>query len=90
MNKLQWQLNQSTGHQTSESAMTSTFVALDWLMFVLYFVLLAPTRVGGLIAVAAQNSQEYFIGSNNIPTWLAAISVLATAQSAATFLGWPR
>ncbi len=68
--------------------MTSTFVALDWLMFVLYFVLLALTG-WWINRTGVTNSQEYFIGSNNMPTWLAAISVLATAQSAATFLGGP-
>lgn len=68
--------------------MTSTFAAIDWLIFVLYFVLLSGSG-WWINRFAAQNSQEYFIGSNNIPTWLAAISVLATAQSAATFLGGP-
>ncbi|CAI3797807.1 hypothetical protein JAMGFMIE_01912 [Rheinheimera sp. MM224] len=68
--------------------MTSTFATLDWLMFVLYFVLLALTG-WWINRSGAKNSQEYFIGSNSMPTWLAAISVLATAQSAATFLGGP-
>jgi solute:Na+ symporter, SSS family len=68
--------------------MTSTFAILDWLMFGLYFVLLAFT--GWWINRGnANNSQEYFIGNNTMPTWLAAVSVLATAQSAATFLGGP-
>lgn len=68
--------------------MTSTFTSPDWLMFGLYFVLLALTG-WWINRTGAQNSQQYFIGCNRMPTWLAAISVLATAQSAATFLGGP-
>ncbi len=68
--------------------MTSTFTPLDWLMFVVYFVLLALTG-WWINRRGSHNSQEYFIGNNSMPTWLAAISVLATAQSAATFLGGP-
>jgi SSS family transporter len=74
--------------RASRGTMTSTFTALDWLMFVMYFVLLALTG-WWINSSGAKNSQEYFIGSNSMPTWLAAISVLATAQSAATFLGGP-
>ena len=74
--------------RASRGTMASTFTALDWLMFVLYFVLLALTG-WWINRSGAKNSQEYFIGSNSMPTWLAAISVLATAQSAATFLGGP-
>lgn len=68
--------------------MTSTFSALDWLAFLAYFVLLALTG-WWINRSGADNSQQYFIGTNSMPTWLAAISVLATAQSAATFLGGP-
>jgi SSS family transporter len=68
--------------------MVSTFSALDWLAFLSYFILLALTG-WWINRAGAHNSHEYFVGSNSMPTWLAAISVLATAQSAATFLGGP-
>lgn len=68
--------------------MTSAFGLLDWLVFVLYFVLLAVTG-WWINRSTSDNSQEYFVGNRSMPTWLAAVSVLATAQSAATFLGGP-
>ncbi len=36
-----------------------------------------------------KNSRDYFVGSNTMPMLAVAISVLATSQSAATFLGGP-
>jgi len=35
------------------------------------------------------NAKDYFLASGTVPPWLAAISVIATTQSAATFLGGP-
>ncbi|MDZ7871004.1 MAG: hypothetical protein U5L02_17700 [Rheinheimera sp.] len=68
--------------------MNSAFQSTDWSIFVGYFVLLALTgwwfnrgNIG--------SSREFFTGNRKIPTWVIAISVLATAQSAATFLGAP-
>ena len=55
--------------RASRGTMTSTFTALDWLMFVMYFVLLALTG-WWINRSGAKNSQEYFIGSNSMPTWL--------------------
>ncbi|WDS35443.1 sodium:solute symporter [Pseudoxanthomonas sp.] len=37
----------------------------------------------------ARDTRDYFLAGGRIPAWLAAISVLATTQSAATFLGVP-
>jgi len=67
---------------------SSNFSLLDWLLLASYFVLLA---VSGwwVNRQSAQSSSDYFIANRAIPTWVAAISVLATAQSAATFLGGP-
>lgn len=36
-----------------------------------------------------QSTQSFFLGSRQMPVWAVAISVLATSQSAATFLGGP-
>lgn len=68
--------------------MTSGFTGLDWAVVGLY--LLAVTGVG--LAIGRQDSRDardYFLASGHVPAWLAAISVLATTQSAATFLGGP-
>jgi SSS family transporter len=35
------------------------------------------------------SSADYFLGGNAMPMWMVSISVLATSQSAATFLGGP-
>jgi len=68
--------------------MNSAFQSADWSIFLGYFVVLALTgwwfnrgNIG--------TSREFFTGNGHIPTWIIAVSVLATAQSAATFLGAP-
>lgn len=62
--------------------------ALDWAIVGAYFLLLGLTSV-----VLAQNkiktSRDYFTAGNKIPFFAAAVSILATSQSAATFLGAP-
>jgi len=68
--------------------MNSSFGALDWAIFAGYFLLLAlssylfsRTKIG--------STREYFSASNTMPMFAVAISILATSQSAATFLGVP-
>jgi len=62
--------------------------SLDWAVFFSYFLVLILTTV-----VLSQNkiktSRDYFTGGNAMPMFAVAISVLATSQSAATFLGGP-
>jgi SSS family solute:Na+ symporter len=68
--------------------MTPTFGTLDWCEVALYGVALVVT---GLIFTPRKTSSanEYFLAGGQIPSWLAAISVLSATQSAATFLGAP-
>jgi SSS family solute:Na+ symporter len=61
---------------------------LDWTVFIGYFLLLASLAIW-VNQRQANNSSDYFLGGNNMPPLLVAISVLATSQSAATFLGGP-
>ncbi|HSG52619.1 MAG TPA: sodium:solute symporter [Rheinheimera sp.] len=61
---------------------------LDWTVFFAYFVILALLS-WRLNQHTVQNSNDYFLAANTMPAWLVAISVLATSQSAATFLGGP-
>jgi solute:Na+ symporter, SSS family len=64
------------------------FTALDWGILTGYV---------GVLAIASylstrrnmQNADDYFLASHHAPTWLVAVSVLSTVQSAATFLGVP-
>jgi SSS family solute:Na+ symporter len=68
--------------------MNSTFSPLDWSVFVGYFLLLIGSSVL-LSRAKVRSSRDYFVAGNAMPTLAVAISVLATAQSAATFLGGP-
>ena len=64
------------------------FSNLDWLVFVSYFLVLAFSSFL-LSRKKITSSREFFLSSNSIPMFAVAISILATSQSAATFLGAP-
>jgi SSS family transporter len=66
----------------------SNFSSLDWLIFLGYFAILAITSYIWSKAKIS-TSREYFVGANSMPIYAVALSVLATSQSAATFLGVP-
>lgn len=68
--------------------MAGRFSALDWGFVGLYLVILFLV---GLVYARKKNltTRDYFLGSNNMTPWVVAISVIATTQSAATFLGGP-
>ena len=68
--------------------MQSAFSTLDWLVFGSYFIILALTSFI-LSRVKITTSRDYFLGANKMPMFAVAVSVLATSQSAATFLGAP-
>ena len=67
--------------------MIDQFSALDWAIFAAYGLLLLGS--GWFLNAKSNTSEEYFLGAKNMPFWVVAISVLATSQSAATFLGGP-
>ena len=64
------------------------FSNLDWLVFVSYFLVLAFSSFL-LSRKKITSSREFFLSSNSVPMFAVAISILATSQSAATFLGAP-
>ena len=68
--------------------MAANYTILDWAVFLAYGILLL---VSGwwINRKQANNSSDYFLGGHNMPMWMVAVSVLATSQSAATFLGGP-
>jgi SSS family transporter len=68
--------------------MNSAFSTLDWSIFFAYFLVLTVTSVL-LSRVKVKSTRDYFVGGNSVPMFAVAISVLATSQSAATFLGGP-
>ena len=68
--------------------MTGGFALFDWVIIGGYIaLLLVMSWISTLFK--SENSRDYFLGGNKMPYWVAAISVLATSQSAATFLGGP-
>ncbi|MFM5954188.1 MAG: sodium:solute symporter family transporter [Novosphingobium sp.] len=67
--------------------MHTSFTAIDWAVLGGYVLLLA--LAGWLTTRRGMRSEDYFLAGHHAPTWLVAVSVLSTVQSAATFLGVP-
>ena len=67
--------------------MQTSFTAIDWAVLCGYVLLLA--LAGWLTTRRGMKSEDYFLAGHHAPTWLVAVSVLSTVQSAATFLGVP-
>lgn len=67
--------------------MHTSFTLADWAVLGAYILLLAGA--GWLTTRRGMDSEDYFLAGHHAPTWLVAVSVLSTVQSAATFLGVP-
>lgn len=67
--------------------MHTAFTLADWAVLGGYVAILA--LAGWLTTRRGMKSEDYFLAGHHAPTWLVAISVLSTVQSAATFLGVP-
>lgn len=63
------------------------FSTLDWLVLGGYFAGLAA--LGIALSRKQSGTEEYFLGGRRMPAWAVALSVVATAISAATFIGAP-
>lgn len=78
--------------QTATTASTGTAGATlgprDWAVLLAYLALLAGAG-WWWSRRAAKSEADYFYASRSMPAWAIAISLIATAQSAATFLGVP-
>lgn len=68
--------------------MHSTFSTLDWVLFCSYFALLGISSFM-FSRAKISSSRDYFLSPKAMPVFAVALSVLATSQSAATFLGAP-
>ncbi|OYW40457.1 MAG: sodium:solute symporter [Brevundimonas sp. 12-68-7] len=68
--------------------MPLSFTAFDWTVLGGYVTVLA---LAGYLSSRRRivRADQYFLASHKAPTWLVAVSVLSTVQSAATFLGVP-
>ncbi len=60
---------------------------IDWIVIAVY--LLGIVAMGLWMGRKEDDMQDYFLGGRNIPWWAAALSLIATEISAATFLGAP-
>ncbi len=61
----------------------------DWVVLGAYFTLVAATGVW-FARRAQKDTADYFLAARSMPVWAVAISVLATTQSGATYLGAPQ
>ncbi len=68
--------------------MPLAFTGYDWAVLAVYVALLALAAWWSTRRTIAK-ADDYFLASHHAPTWLVAVSVLSTMQSAATFLGAP-
>ncbi len=68
--------------------MANGFALFDWVIFGGYLTLLLIMGWASTY-FKSENARDYFLGGNTMPFWVVAVSVLATSQSAATFLGGP-
>ncbi|MHC5022963.1 MAG: sodium:solute symporter [Planctomycetota bacterium] len=60
----------------------------DWLVLAGY--ILAVLAIGLVVARRRRGRDEFFLAGRGLPMWAVAISILATSQSAATFVGGPQ
>ncbi len=60
----------------------------DWAVLAGYFALLIGSGVYFSMR-QSKNTDDYFLAGHRMPVWAVAFSILATAQSAATFVGAP-
>lgn len=63
------------------------FSMLDWAVLAAYFGALVLISV--LLSRRKADTRDYFLGGRSMPVWAVAASVIATATSAATFIGGP-
>jgi SSS family transporter len=61
---------------------------LDWLVLGAYFALLIGTGIY-FARRSPKDAREYFLAERSMPAWAVALSLVATMQSAATFIGVP-
>jgi len=82
------ELDQSHEQSMNTDANHPSFHALDWAVLLGY--LLVVVVIGLLAAKKRRDGNDYFLAGRSMPTWAVAISILATSQSAATFVGGPQ
>jgi SSS family transporter len=62
---------------------------LDWIVIGVYFGLIVISGIW-LSRRETRTTGDYFLGGGRIPAWAAAVSLVATSMSAASFIGVPQ
>lgn len=70
-------------------AASSMLGRTDWIVLASYFALLIGSGFW-FSRRKIKDTQDYFLANRSMPVWAVALSILATAQSAATFVGVPQ
>lgn len=68
--------------------MATPLTLMDWSIIALYVAAVVGAGVA-LSRGSTDSMNEYFLGGNRMSAWVVMFSVIATTQSAATFLGGP-
>lgn len=76
-------------NEASASLQIDGLTALDWAVLAMYGVLLVASG-WWFSRKGAKDTEDYFLAGRSMPAWAVAFSLLATAQSAATFVGVPQ
>jgi len=63
---------------------------LDWVVLAAYAALIIGAGIWTQLRSKQNTAADYFLAGRSIPVWAVAVSTLATAQSAATFVGVPQ
>jgi len=64
-----------------------TFSLLDFIILVLYLVIVA--LIGSFAGGKQKSSTSYFVGDKNVPWWAITFSIVATETSTLTFISIP-
>lgn len=68
--------------------MNHNFGMTDWLMVLVYMA--AVVGIGVVVSRRQSDTRYFFLAGRSMPAWAVSLSVLATALSAATFIGVPQ
>jgi Na+/proline symporter len=66
----------------------AAFTGWDWVVLVGYLALVM--LIAASVVRRREGTDDFFLGGRRIPAWAVAISLVATMQSAATFVGGPQ
>src|SRR3954468_24053404 len=71
----------------SPAPLLAAFGRADWVVVAGYFTLMI--FIGFAVARKGESAKDYFLAGRSLPTWVLAVSIVATTLSAATFIGVP-